>query len=306
MNKSLVLLLIVLLCASSLVIAVKLPLAEAEQLVGLITIQSDGSVVPQTDYIKQKGNVYYLTQSLSSHRLDINCSNIVFDGQGHTINGSNYYVLGGKGIALENINNVTIRDVEVVGYFEPSISLSNCSDITILRVQTDAKAGLVVDISGSIYLEESNNNKIINCDTGVRVQSGSGNTIYGNNVTLLINSPNNLIYYNNIEVNYYLSYGVNATRYPIALLGATLNRWDNGTVGNYWSDYKGQGVYQLAENNIDHYPLTQRVAIPSIANMTSPFPAVPELSWLVLIPLMIMMLFVIVALRHRKTTYLNK
>lgn len=71
MNKSLVLLLIALLCASSLVIAVKPPLAEAEQLVGLITIQSDGSVVPQTDYIKQEGNVYYLTQSLSSHRLDI-------------------------------------------------------------------------------------------------------------------------------------------------------------------------------------------------------------------------------------------
>ena len=36
-------------------------LSEAEQLDGLITIQSDGSVVPQTEYIKQEGNRYYLT-----------------------------------------------------------------------------------------------------------------------------------------------------------------------------------------------------------------------------------------------------
>jgi hypothetical protein len=153
-------------------------LSEAEQLDGLITIQSDGSVVPQTEYIKQEGNVYYLTQNLSAHRLDIYCSNIVLDGQGYTINGSNYYVFGGKGITLENINNVTIRDVMVVGYFEPSISLSNCSNITILRVHTDEKPDIIGDISDCIYLDgNSNGNIISNCVGGVRVQSGSGNTI---------------------------------------------------------------------------------------------------------------------------------
>ena len=34
--------------------------------------------------------------------------------------------------------------------------------------------------------------------------------------------------------------------------------WDNGLVGNYWSDYKGQGTYVIAENNVDNYPLMER------------------------------------------------
>ena len=280
--------------------------------VRLITIQSDGSVVPQTEYVKQEGNVYYLTQSLSPVRLVINCSNIVFDGQGYTINGSEYFVLGGNGITLENVNNVTIRDVIVVSFYEPSIYLSNCSDVTILRVQTDAKAGLVVDISGSIYLEESNDNKIINCDTGVRVQSGSSNTIYGNNVTLLINSSNNLIYFNNINVNYYVDYYGKEKPYPIVQMGASFNRWDNGTYGNYWSSYNGQGVYELDGNNIDHHPLTQRVDVPSIISTPTATPYLPprnaphlELIDYLLPISVIMAIIIVLSLllyrRHRKT-----
>jgi hypothetical protein len=112
-----------------------------------------------------------------------------------------------------------------------------------------------------------------------------------------MNTPNNLIYYNNIEVNYYLSGGVNATPYPIIGIGASFNRWDNGTVGNYWSDYKGQGVYELDKNNIDQYPLTQRVAIPSIVNTSTTTPNVPEFSWLMILPLLLSVIAVAVLIR---------
>ncbi|NLB77184.1 MAG: hypothetical protein GX799_12105 [Crenarchaeota archaeon] len=48
-------------------------------------------------------------------------------------------------------------------------------------------------------------------------------------------------------------------------LNETQNSWDNGIVGNYWSNYSGSGVYRIDENNIDHYPLSQPVDINSIA-----------------------------------------
>jgi hypothetical protein len=58
------------------------------------------------------------------------------------------------------------------------------------------------------------------------------------------------------------------------------NFWDNGTEGNYWSDYQGtdanqDGVgdtsYVIDANNIDHYPLMIRHSIPEF----SPFLILP-------------------------------
>jgi parallel beta-helix repeat protein len=43
--------------------------------------------------------------------------------------------------------------------------------------------------------------------------------------------------------------------------GLQNNFWDNGSAGNYWSDYGGSGVYTVDVNNIDHYPLKQQVDI---------------------------------------------
>jgi hypothetical protein len=267
--------------------------------VPLITIQSDGSIAPQTEYLKQEGNTYYLTQNLSQTRLVINCSNIVFVGQGYTIDGAHWFALGGKGITLENVKNVTIKDVTVIGYYEPSISITHCSGIAVLGVKTDATGTLAVDISGCIWIEESYGNTITDCVTGVRIQSGSDNIIYRNNVTLAIYSSNNLFYYNNIKVEY--SNRENESRppfkWPIAY-GDLVNQWDNGTVGNYWSDYAGQGAYVLDENNTDFHPLKQPV---TLQPMLTPTPTpIPELSWLAELPLLLFMLSVALAFRHQR------
>jgi|SRR5665647_421528 len=261
MRKSLVLLLIGLLCASLLVIAVRPSLAE--QLVVLITIQSDGQIVPQNDYIKQEGNVYYLTQNLSQARLVINCSNVMFDGQGYTINGSNHFVLGGKGITLDNINNVTVRNVIVVGYYEPSVYIANCSGVTVSRVQTDAIPTIAVDVSGCIWLEQSSNNTISNCHTGIRLQSGSNNRICNNSLYIFTLSSGNFFLENNIDIHY----ASNGFKFPIIGEGS-VNSWDNGSIGNYWSDYNGSGVYIIDESNVDHHPLTNPIDI----NAQSPTP----------------------------------
>jgi hypothetical protein len=257
---------------SLLILTLSIQLVEANP-VGLfqglpsITIQSDGSVTPKTQYIKQQGNIYYLTENLTqNYKLVINCSNTVFDGQGHIINGSKRFLWGDrwidsqcKGITLENVKNVTIKNVIINGFYEPSIYIAHCSNINILNVQTDAKPTLVVDIDGCIWIEESTSNTISKCITGLRLESGSNNRVFGNTIYLSIQASNNFFYKNNINVHY----ASNGFQFPIIGDGS-INSWDNGAIGNYWSDFKGSDSYVIDENNIDHYPLTQSVDIPVI------------------------------------------
>ena len=57
--------------------------------VPIIMINSDGSVVPKTEFIRQDGNVYTLTADLpQKYAIKIQRSNIVFDGAGHVIDGT--------------------------------------------------------------------------------------------------------------------------------------------------------------------------------------------------------------------------
>ena len=86
-------------------------------------------------------------------------------------------------------------------------------------------------------------NTLMNNSQGVWVQSSYNN--FHNNVFL-----------NNSE-QVHLSIAVDAYLYESATAKPIFNSWDNGEIGNYWSDYNGQGTYYIDENNIDHYPLTQ-------------------------------------------------
>ncbi len=47
------------------------------------------------------------------------------------------------------------------------------------------------------------------------------------------------------------------------------NFWDNGTVGNYWSDYHGQGAYVIDQNNIDFRPLTLSTLLSAILQIVT-------------------------------------
>jgi parallel beta-helix repeat protein len=91
------------------------------------------------------------------------------------------------------------------------------------------------------------------------------NQVYGNNVTnngsgmnVWFGSTNNTIYNNNFEKN---KFG------QVNLLqeSGVSNFWNNGTQGNYWSDYHGQGTYVIDKNNVDYHPLTQQVNISTTA-----------------------------------------
>jgi parallel beta-helix repeat protein len=100
-------------------------------------------------------------------------------------------------------------------------------------------------------------------------------------------SSNNYFILNNIFDNKINEANVERTRYGIY----PNNFWDNGTCGNYWSDYatrilgtpkvnepQGTASYNITTNNIDQYPLLEIIATQNQPAPTSPTQTTPELS----------------------------
>jgi hypothetical protein len=136
--------------------------------------------------------------------------------------------------------------------------------------------------------------------TAINVGTSSNNTIVGNHIadnkvgvyTLNIYSQGgahgNIIYYNNFTNNI-----KDVENDVIITTAVSVNSWDNGTIGNYWSDYEerypnateidGSGIwdtpYVIDEYNQDNYPLMNPVVIPEFPDdgkpttpTTEPFP----------------------------------
>jgi len=117
------------------------------------------------------------------------------------------------------------------------------------------------------------------------------NNISNSNVAFgFYNSSDNIIYYNNISNNSIVFQDQSIGLYPYM---ASSNIWDNGTVGNFWSNYKGNGSYVIDSSNIDYYPLTYEITV-------------PEFSWSVIVPLLVLVFSVALIFRYRKTAKLKK
>jgi len=82
--------------------------------------------------------------------------------------------------------------------------------------------------------------------------------------------------------------------------GTDVVSWDNGIVGNYWSDYNGEGNYIIDAKNVDHHPLSQQVNISTSAPTTSN----NTLTIAIIAPIVILAIIVfsmLVYRRYRKT-----
>lgn len=107
----------------------------------------------------------------------------------------------------------------------------------------------------------------------------AGNQIIGNRVgvhTIYMMSQGgaegNLFYCNNFIDN-----GQNVYNEAIVTSVGSRNFWDNGTAGNFWSDYNGQGPYVIDETNVDYHPLTStiditKLTIETLSSVPSPTP----------------------------------
>jgi hypothetical protein len=138
-----------------------------------ITIGSDGSITPETQYINRTGGVYTLTADIiEEYSIDIQCSNIVFDGAGHSINvttGDNI------GLHLRGVTNVTVNNLEC-HVSNVAILFAFCSNCLV----TGIKNG-----NNFIHLEYSNFSTIAESNTKISLLSSKNNIVLRNNITKL-------------------------------------------------------------------------------------------------------------------------
>jgi parallel beta-helix repeat protein len=242
---------------------------------GTITILSDGTIDPVGAPISQTGNWNVLTDDVQGSII-IQKDNIVFDGAGHNIQGTDK---SATGIDISGRVNVTIKNM-VIMTFNYGIYLESSNQNTI-------SGNLITNNVEGVYLTVSIGNTICwnvmeaNDYDGVFVDSSSNNNIFGNNITGNAEgvysqySANDRIFHNNFNGNG-AQVGINST-----------DAWDDGypSGGNYWSNYQsidikcgpnqdhpgsdaiGDTPYAIGVSNTDNYPLMNPWAPPTGHNV---------------------------------------
>jgi hypothetical protein len=240
----------------------------------MLTIKSDGSIriIPwngsHEEYqvpglITRTGIIYTLTADVEDYQVVIECSNIIFDGAGHKINAPGR---AAAGLQVLNVNNVNVRNLEVTGNSYTSIFAagSNCifTNVTTSR-------NFYVNGQGFNTVTESNLQ-------GLYLFSGSS-LISKCNVSWLyvaITSGLNVFAENNFFLN----------DSPEMSAVDSANTWDNGSLGNYWSDYLmkypnaseigntgiGDTPNVLDGQNVDRYPIMYPLGVaPAVSVFSS-------------------------------------
>jgi hypothetical protein len=235
-----------------------------------IIIRPDGSV-GSSNGIQREGNTYTLTTDLKSP-IEIQKSNIILDGANYTLQGSGEtnnlaaIVLKASNITVTNFH-ISNWTAGISGMYDNNIITANevtNTNRAIALYATDyiINKNIIQRNVQGIYIKDvlpstgGNNlvigNQIVNNDYAFNILSSNGTTITQNNIAdnrLILNiigGPNynfsdvgdHLFYSNvfvnnkqvlNISFNYLLEHGYKQV--------SPAGNWDNGTIGNYWSDY---------------------------------------------------------------------
>ncbi len=217
-----------------------------------IVIKSDGSITPETDLINKKGNVYSLTANLSQeYAILIQCSNIIFDGEGHFVDGSVAYAgYANVGVKLENVTNVIVKNLKVSGFGSADIAFMECAQCSLLNATVGflgVWGGTENEIAdnniGELQLEETEKDAITrNTITDILTFEDSNDTLITNNDIYRIFFRDNNDGNTFLENNFWCGKGDPYVQNFFEFVGT--NFWDNGSVGNYWFDYDG--------NDADH------------------------------------------------------
>jgi parallel beta-helix repeat protein len=225
-------------------------------------IKADGSIEPPTAPIKRDANIYTLTDNISES-IVVEKDDIIIDGASHIIQGQGE----GIGIKLNNVRNVTIKNVVIKGFGYGIFlnSSSHCSIFGNSITNNPIGIGLLNSCNNSIFA----NNLACNYFYGIYVGPASPynnisrNTISRNYCGIYLSSTtSNTILENNVEFNWFGIYIYVSSNNSIfhnnfinnikqTMLHLSKNTWDNGypSGGNFWSNYNGTDNYSGLNQN---------------------------------------------------------
>jgi len=177
----------------------------------------------------------------------------LFVSKGDVISG-NTVEYSQQGIVLTSCSNVTVSDNMVTANTQQGIALYSASNNIVSNnmVTANTGAGIAVYASnGNIFL----GNMISGNRGGVSVYFSGGDVFSGN--TLAGNVGGEVVSYSNLNSFYDNNF------YDAIQVDNSLNTWDNGVEGNYWSNYaghdSGDGIgienYTAASGILDRHPL---------------------------------------------------
>ena len=253
----------------------------------IIYIRADGSVNPKEAPISTVDNItYILTDNIANCSVVIERNGITIDGNKHTITGTG--IFGKPGINATQVNGITIKRAKISNASPAAIWLYECSNCTLQENELTGKTyGIYPNFCSNIIILR---NKVMNNQGGGLYVANSFNFIIKQNLIAanppfgigFVGSTNSTVTKNAIANNggpgirVYTSTNIRLHHNDFvnnagkAFSQSSTVIWDDGSEGNYWSDYNGTDVnqdgvgdtpYVIGSNNIDHYPLMQPLTV---------------------------------------------
>jgi len=171
---------------------------------------------------------------------------IVSHSKNVTIERNNVDTNGGQGIILsQSVENYIIDNYQEMSSYYGLFLNSGSNNNTITGNTFRENSGAATHGDG-IRITDSESNNVTNNflmynDKGIRIEDAShynrivNNTFFNNTVYGALVAANTRVSRNN---QFYLNYFDNPSAQN-ALDNGTATQWDNGAIGNYWSDYVG-------------------------------------------------------------------